>query len=214
VALVAIGLWQYLSADKKPPPSPASRPEQFVLAVELDSDEPSEPDVLPVADDARAKPTSDEPTPLAPVAVPEGPALMAIAPAPPVRPRAKSASRSVGPAGPVYKRVSSGNFEGDMPDPEEPQELTDAGIQGTVDIEFIIDTDGVIRGISYESSGYSQLDVAAIQWIQNHWHFPPGPRRYGEKSFTFVINGAQYVTPPPKDMPPHYRTPGFRPVQP
>jgi outer membrane biosynthesis protein TonB len=213
MALLTIGLWQYLATEKKPPP-PTSRPEQIVMAIMLNSETPIEPDAQPAMDDAPAASTSDEPPPIAPMAVPAGPALMAIAPAPPLRQRAKTAARSFAPAAPVYSRIIPGKIEGDMPDVVCPQDLVDAGLQGTVDIEFIVDVDGVIRGISFESSGYSQLDAATILWIQSRWHFPPGPRRYLEKSFTFVINGGQYLSPPPKDMAPHYRTQGFQTVQP
>ena len=60
--------------------------------------------------------------------------------------------------------------------PTYPFEMRRAGIEGSVDVGFICDTQGqVVDPTVLKSSGHPELDQAAIQAV-SHWSFRPGKR--------------------------------------
>jgi len=68
-----------------------------------------------------------------------------------------------------------GGGSGYFPTPPYPSQARSRGQQGTVQLSIVFGTDGRVTGASVSrSSGYSELDRAASQWVRRHWRAAAG----------------------------------------
>ena len=82
------------------------------------------------------------------------------------------------PAAPQTFNPHAGG-EGSFPEPNYPSLAVRNHYQGTVIIEIMVEESGAISSAKvYKTSGFSVLDDAALQVVQNRWRFPPGQKRW------------------------------------
>jgi len=81
------------------------------------------------------------------------------------------AGGTAGGTGSSTKEASKGYF----PHPPYPAAARSRGMQGTVYVSVSFDAGGRVTGASISrSSGYSDLDRAASDWVRRHWRGPAG----------------------------------------
>jgi len=78
--------------------------------------------------------------------------------------------------------------EGYFPQPQYPGIALRNHYQGTATIEFVVEENGTVSSAKvFKTSGFSVLDEAALQVVQQRWRFPPGPKRWYQWSCTFQL---------------------------
>jgi TonB family protein len=85
-----------------------------------------------------------------------------------------------------FNAASAGG--GVFPDPDYPSAALRNRYQGTVIIEFTIDTQGQVTSAKVQkTSGFSVLDEAALAVVRDRWRFAPGAARWLYKPFQFKL---------------------------
>jgi TonB family protein len=148
-----------------------------------------------------------QPPTLAQMAVPERPALTAVAeaqavafalpvegPTQMVEPaRASFAAaapveRAVQPAVPVVRTLTYGRGEGVQPAPEYPLRARREGQEGVVGVRFSVGENG--RVLAAETSApcaWSLLNDAAVRVVRDRWRFAPGTIRHYDVTIRFQL---------------------------
>jgi protein TonB len=149
------------------PPPPATVEQQ--KQERTDEEKPDTPQVVVVTPES---PAINFPVPtIGNLLVPN-----AIAKAPPITPMKQVEPLRSQPT--ILENTGAG---GDRPKPEYPKLAIAQGEEGTVVLSITVDDAGHITTISVkESSGYSLLDRAALDFVKKHWIIPPagGARNY------------------------------------
>jgi TonB family protein len=78
------------------------------------------------------------------------------------------------------------------PAPSYPAELRAAGIEGSVQVSFVIDATGVVREARVEKSTHREFEMAALEAV-TQWQFEPG-RKGGRQVNTRVSQVLQFQT--------------------
>ena len=82
------------------------------------------------------------------------------------------------PARPTAFQPRSSGTEAFTPPPEYPRRALRTGREGTVIIEFSVSQAGQVNSVNVRtSSGYGELDNAALVVVRDKWRFGPGARR-------------------------------------
>jgi periplasmic protein TonB len=112
---------------------------------------------------AQPTPTQDTlPPPVINVAT-ETPPPITMQPTPP-QPPATTAAPDTGATGLAYTHTT----------PPYPHEAAAAQHQGTVTLQLVISAQGdVTQATVVQSSGFPELDAAAVAWVQQHWRYKP-----------------------------------------
>jgi len=180
-------------AASAPAAAEASVPEAALEASELSGAVPEfrdlpEPVEVLTRDDVFQIPAA---APVESMASPQRPSPPPPSPNPPARPAA--VKKSAGPSGGASigasgggARAGSGGSSGDgaggaargtgyFPTPPYPAQARSRGQQGTVQLSLVFGADGRVASASVSrSSGYSELDRAASQWVRRHWRAASG----------------------------------------
>lgn len=203
VAVGILGLWIPYARPQVPAKTPPPVEAQ-ILNVELTKDQMPPLDPLPrVADTTQPPPLAD------PVAVPDLPALMAVAePGPalafalpvegPVRlVEAKRAAytRDTEPkaATPLasslpLQTITYGQGAGKQPAPDYPSRAAREGQEGTVRVRFSVGENGrVLEAETAMACPWHLLNDAAVRAVRERWRFPAGPLRRYEVAIRFEL---------------------------
>jgi protein TonB len=161
-------------------PQPETLPE---LVPETQEDLPEVAEVL-TADDLFTVPAAP---PVEDMLKPETPRRPAPTPAPPARPRTTPTTASRSPAtGSTTTGTATGgtggtgtsargSSKGYFPAPPYPAAARSRGIQGTVYLSITFGANGRVTAASVSrSSGYSDLDRVAGDWVRRNWRAPAG----------------------------------------
>jgi protein TonB len=83
---------------------------------------------------------------------------------------------------------SSAMGGGTFPGPDYPGSARRNHLEGTVVVEFTVDSSGALTSVKLQkSSGHPVLDEAAVAVIKQRWRFPPGSPGYYFKPFVFQM---------------------------
>ena len=147
------------------PPSPAQAvPPQQTPSPPDAAPPPDVPPPIAVADPSILFPLQVKQSPIVPLAAPNKTSL------------------------PPVQHLVFGQGEGQQPAPEYPREAIIARQQGTVVVEFILDTDGHVQSAEATSpSPWPLLNQSALRTIQEQWSFPPGRVRRCDVSIVFQL---------------------------
>lgn len=168
-------LLMLLLVPLRTPPAPMTEARTEVEWLVRDEPRRIEPIPVPVEKPVpRTTTTVDPPRPappIAPPAVEPQPGDTAVAPSTPVA--------TAGVGGPVLDPVMTGAAlrYAVAPPPPYPRRALRAGVEGTVLLEVLVDTDGTpleVRIVG--SSGDRELDRTAQRHVQEHWRFQPALR--------------------------------------
>jgi protein TonB len=85
--------------------------------------------------------------------------------------------------------VPTGKEVGSFPWPRSyPRQALLERQQGTVTLLVQVGTDGQPTSVTiHESSGYGTLDRHALEWVRDHWRWPPGPPRAYYVPFVYQL---------------------------
>jgi protein TonB len=94
--------------------------------------------------------------------------------------QAKGPGQHYVPARPIAFQPSTSGAEAFTPPPEYPPRALRTGREGTVIIEFSVRPAGEVHSVTvHTTSGYGDLDEAAMAVVRDKWRFGPGsPRSY------------------------------------
>ncbi len=193
----AVGVWVPDWRMAPPPPPPATTQVQWIEPEILlgDADATENPAPAPPAVGAEALPALPAPPELPATAAPEPLPDIPDLPQPPAAAPAKPAltaptkPRSQTPRGASRPTASSGTSAasagtglaagvrlaaGRMPAPSYPAESRRKGQEGTVTVEFTVDSSGrVISAVAKSPSPWPLLNAEAVATVRR-WRFPPG----------------------------------------
>jgi len=84
--------------------------------------------------------------------------------------------------------VSRGSGKGQFPSPPYPATARSRGMQGTVALNIQVAADGRASAVQIaRSSGFTDLDRHALQWVQRNWRWPAGQTGNFRQSVVFRL---------------------------
>lgn len=175
IALHALALMLLLIPMTAPQVRQATRPKNPEIRwIEREKEQPKKPVTVPVTtrEKVEVPKKTDTPRPIEPIADPpaiiDGDARVVDTQ---VRDAGIGAAQGPAEIGPIA--VASLGY-GEVSPPPYPRAELRSGIQGTVVLKVLVDTDGTpLEVVVQTSSGNRNLDKSAVQHVLKRWHFQP-----------------------------------------